>query len=416
MRQRRSNKTRLAALAFALAANAAWAQAPTWSFSGYGTVGVARSDNDQADYLVDAFKPSGPGHSRDLDLKADSRIAGQVTAGFTPAITGVVQVIVQQRYDDTWRPTVEWANIKWQATEDFSIRAGRVVLPVFMVTDSRRVGYANPWVRPPVEVYSLVPVTTNDGVDAAWRLPLTESSVTFALTTGRSNSQFPNSSGFDAGKAEARKLWSFVTTYERGPFTARVDYGEARLTIAAFEPAFDAFRQFGAVGEAIASRYDVKDRKVDFLGLGASYDPGAWFVTAELAHFDTHSIVGERRAWYVSGGARFGQWTPYATYASVKTLSNRSDPGLPVQFLPPQVQPVAVQLNAALNQQLALGPMQDTISLGVRWDFARNAALKLQYDRVDLGAGSVGTFGRVQPGFEPGSRVGVFSAAVDFVF
>src|SRR5689334_17317359 len=97
MRQRPSNKTKSAALAFALAAGTAMAQSPTWSFSGYGTLGVVRSDNDQADYLVDAFKPSGPGHSRDWDLKADSRIAGQVTGNLTPSITAVVQVIVQQR-------------------------------------------------------------------------------------------------------------------------------------------------------------------------------------------------------------------------------------------------------------------------------------------------------------------------------
>ena len=416
MRMRRSNKTKLAALALAFVATGALAQTPTWSFSGYGTLGVVRSDNDRADYLVDAFKPSGPGFTREWNPEVDSRIAGQVTAGFTPTITGVVQVIVQQRHDESWEPTVEWANVKWQVTEDFSVRVGRVVLGTFMVTDSRRVGYANTWVRPPVEVYSLVPVTNNDGVDASYRLPLADSSVTFQVTTGRSDSKFPNASGFDAGKAEARKLVALAATYERGPLTARVNYGEGKLTIAAFEPAFEAFRAFGPLGEAIAARYAVKDRKVDFLGVGASYDPGPWFAMAEWSHFNTHSIVGERKAWYVSGGMRFGRWTPYATYASLETVSNRSDPGLPVAALPPQVQPVAAQLNAALNAQLALGPMQETVSVGVRWDFARNAALKLQYDRVDLGAGSVGTFGRVQPGFEPGGRVGIFSAAVDFVF
>jgi hypothetical protein len=52
----------------------------------------------------------------------------------------------------------------------------------------------------------------------------------------------------------------------------------------------------------------------------------------------------------------------------------------------------------------------------VRWDFNKTAALKLQYDRVDIDAGSIGTFGNVQPGFQPGGRVGITSATVDFVF
>jgi len=69
-----------------------------------------------------------------------------------------------------------------------------------------------------------------------------------------------------------------------------------------------------------------------------------------------------------------------------------------------------------LNMQLNLLPRQHTISIGTRWDFAKNAALKVQYDHVDLDAGSTGTFGNIQPGFQPGSRVGIFSAVVDFVF
>jgi len=118
----------------------------------------------------------------------------------------------------------------------------------------------------------------------------------------------------------------------------------------------------------------------------------------------------------VSGGLRVGAFTPYATYARLKVDSNTSDPGLPLHLLPPEAQPVAAVLNATLNQFLGIFPRQSTLSLGVRWDFAKNAALKLQVDRVDVADGSTGTFGNIQPGFEPGKTVRVISAAVDFVF
>jgi hypothetical protein len=405
-----------AALALALAPVAV-AQVPTWSFGGYGTLGVVRSDEERADYLVDAFKPSGPGHTREWNPEVDSRLGAQATASFTPTLAAVVQVIVQQRHDESWEPVVEWANLKWQPIDELSLRAGRVVLPVFMVTDSRRVGYANPWVRPPVEVYSLVPITSSDGLDVSWWTEACEGRLAFQLTLGRSDAKFPDASGFDAGSAEVRRIAALVATFERGPFTARVNYGEARLTIAAFEPYFDAFRQFGPEGTAIAERYSVNGRKVDFLGFGAHWDPGAGFATAEWARFDTHSIIGSRTAWYVSGGLRRGAWTPYATYARLRANGDRSHPGLTLPgMIPAPLVPVAAQLNAALNQQLALAPVQETLSLGVRWDFRRNAALKLQYDVVDVGAGSPGTFGRIQPGFERGGRAGIFSAALDFVF
>jgi hypothetical protein len=401
------------ALAPALSLAQSW---PQLTFSGYGTLGAAHSDNDQADYLVDAFKPNGPGYTRDVSWDVDSRLGLQAAARFTPSVSAVVQVLVQQRHDNSYRPVVEWANLKFDATPDLALRAGRMVLPVYMVTDSRRVGYANPWVRPPVEVYSMVPVTSIDGADAIWRTPLAGGTNTMQLTLGRSSSDFPDASGFDAGTAEARKIVAFVDNFEIGAFTLRGSYGEAKLTIEAYREAFAVFRQFGPAGEAIADRYVPDDRRVTFVGVGATYDPGPWFATGEYARFNTRSIVGHRSAWYLSGGARLGKFTPYATYARIDSESDTSDAGLPVAALPAPLQPTAAMLNAALNAQLNALPRQNTLSLGVRWDFYRNAALKVQYDQVSLADGSFGTFGNVQPGFRFGGKVRIFSAAVDFVF
>ena len=411
-------KRTLLAAACGLAIGTAAAQTyPSVAWSGYGTLGAAGSSDDRADYLVDAFKPNGPGHTDDASFKMDTRLGAQATVLIAPRFSAVAQVLVQQSYKDRWNPVVEWANVKYQATDELSLRAGRVVLPVFMVTDSRLVGYANPWARPPVELYSLVPVTHNDGADLAWRLPIAGITNNVQATIGRSDSHFPNASGFDAGVAEARRIAAINDTIEIGSFSGRVSYGEARLTIAAYAPLFDAFRQFGAVGgNAIADRYNVDDRRVTFAGVGATYDPGEWFVMGEWARFDTRSIVGKKSAGYVSAGVRVNKITPYATYARLKGESPRSDPGLPVAALPPQLAPIAAQLNAVLNRQLAALPEQSTISRGARWDFMRSAALKLQWDRIRLGAGSYGTFGNVQPDFPLGGRVNVYSAVVDFVF
>jgi predicted porin len=415
----RGNVLRIVLCIAALHAATAYAQdsgAPQFTLSGYGTVGAIHSDEDRADYLVDAFKPNGPGHSHSWRTDTDSRLGLQASALLTSQLSAVVQVLAQQRYDNSYRPTVEWANLKYAVTPDFSIRFGRVVLPVFMVTDTRRVGYSNPWIRPPVELYSLVPVTSNDGLDASYRFTAGGLSNTVQLTVGGSDSKFPNASGFEAGTAKVRKLLAINDSIEKGFATLRLSVGRADLTIDALRPLFDGFRQFGPAGAEIADRYSVDGRNVTFVGVGGSYDPGNWFAMAEWARFSTHSVVGNKSACYVSGGYRVKSFTPYATYARIKADSNTSDPGLPLAGLPPQVAPIAAFLNANLNEQLNLLPVQDTISAGVRWDFLKNAALKVQYDRVKLGASSRGTFGNFSPDFRPGSRVQLFSVAVDFVF
>jgi hypothetical protein len=407
----------LAALvAAAFHSSGARADTPTFSFSGYGTLGLVHSSDDRADYLVDPFKPTGPGYTRAWSADVDSRVGAQVTANIAPRFSAVVQVIAQQRYDDTYKPELEWANVKFEVTPDLSVRGGRVVLPIFMVTDSRRVGFANPWVRPPVEVYGLVPLTTSDGADATWRLPWGDVNNTLQLTVGRANPKFPSQPTIGTGTAQVRGITAIADTIEFGPTTARLSYGRARLTISAFDPLFDAFRQFGPPGEDIATRYEVDDRKVDFVGVGVVHDPGRWFVMAEWAKFDTHSIIGARSAWYASGGYRFGNVTPYVTYAASRAVSSTSDPGLNPAFFPPTVVPVVATLNATLNTSLAALGVQKSASIGVRWDVMRNLAAKLQYDHVKRGAGSPGTFGNIQPGFEPGGKAGIFSVAVDFVF
>jgi hypothetical protein len=416
----RTRRLRYAAILAAAGLGVAHARADDssspFSLRGFGTLGVIHSDNGQADYLVDAFHPDGAGHARRWSFDGDSRMGLQLSTVLGPRLSAVVQVVSEQRFDGSYRPGVEWANVKFQSTPDFSVRAGRVVLPVFSTTDSRKVGYGNPWVRPPVEVYSLVPVTYNDGVDASWRAEFGEATNTLQVTAGRSDSKFPGAAGLGTGTAKARRLVGAFDTLEMGFLSLRLGYGQARLTIDEYAPLSDALRQFGPQGAALADKYGVTDKRVDFVGVGAAYDSGKWFASAEWADFNTRSVLGRKNAWYASGGYRFGEITPYVTYARIKADNDTTEPGLSLAGLPPPAAALGAQLNGILNAQLNAIPRQGTVSLGLRWDFMSNAAVKIQYDWVSLGAGSYGTFGNVQPAFAAGGRVQLFSAAVDFVF
>lgn len=390
--------------------------APMFSFGGFGTLGVVHSSEDNADFTGSTFRPTGAGYSHSWSAAVDSLIAAQVTATLTSKLSAVLQVIAEQNYDDTYTPHVEWANVKYQFTPDFSARIGRTALPIFMITDSRKIGYASPWVRPPIELYDLVGVTSNDGIDGSYRMLVGTATNTVQFTAGQSDSRFPGSGGVSFGTVRARGLAALADTFEDGFATLRLTYGRARVTIAEFDPLFDAFRQFGPQGVAIAERYDVDNRLVNFLGMGASYDPGNWFAMSEWGHFNTRSLPGTNTGWYVSGGPRFGEFTPYGTYAARKVDSNRSDPGLTVSSLPPFLAGPATELNASLNSALGSIAVQKTISAGVRWDFIKDVDFKLQIDHSRNGAGSPGTLSDLQPGFQPGGTVNLFSGTVDFVF
>lgn len=127
------------------------------------------------------------------------------------------------------------------------------------------------------------------------------------------------------------------------------------------------------------------------------------------------SFLGKQTAWYVSSGYRFGKFTPYVTYSQSRQLGNTSDPGLDLAAVPPFLVGFAAGLNAGLNEFLR-PTTGTTVSLGSRWDFMKNADLKLQFDHIDLDANSYGQLHNLQPGFQFGGNINVFSAVIDFVF
>lgn len=392
-------------------ARAQLSDAPSLTLNGFGTLGIAHSDEDRAAYVSSIFAPRGAGHSSNWSAEVDSRLGLQLSAGLTPRLSSVVQVISEQRYDGSYRPVVEWANVKFDATPDISLRVGRVVLPTFMTSEYRKVGYATPWVRPPQEVYRAIPVSSIDGIDASYRHRIGEMTNTLRATYGQTNAKFPyiDANGVRAiGEAESREGLTLGNQLEWGDVSLFAAYSQVRLTIEEFTPFFDTYRLFGPRGEAIADRYDIEDKRFETVSLGASFDRGDWFVMGEWSQTESRTFIADTRGWYVTGGYRLGTVTPYLTYARQRIHSSTSTSGLSM--------PGTEELDAFLNSLLSNQPQQESLSLGVRWDFSRNMALKAQLDHINHEAGSHGYLVNPQPGFEPGGTVNLFSLALDFVF
>ena len=331
----------------------------------------------------------------------DSRLGLQVTADITPQLSAVLQVLSQQRYDNTYTPRVEWANVKYAFTPDFSVRVGRIAMPTFLVGDYRNVGYAVPWVRPPVELYGhMVPITSNDGVDASYRVRWGDVTNTLQASYGRDDI---NSSQYEK-PSQVEKIIGIFNTLEYGAATFRLSYQDAELTVGSVNAFINQYRLFGPSGVAVAEKYVFESRHISLLSLGASYDPGQWFLMGEWGKGKFSSFVGTQTAWYASGGYRIGAFTPYAIY-SQSTKQGDSSVNLPG----------AAPLNVKLNELLKPAT-STTLSIGNRWDFKKNAALKLQYDHVNLDPQSSGALLNIQPGYQPGGTFHVVSATVDFVF
>ena len=382
-----------------------------WTLSGFGTIGAAHSSERNADYTASVLKYDGAGATRNWSPNVDSRLGAQIDARLGRRWSAVLQVVSEQGLDNSYRPRIEWANVKYQATPDLALRLGRIALPMFLAADYRKVGYAYPWVRPPVEIYNSLAFTSSDGVDASLRWSLGPVRNASQLFYGRDKVSLG-----EGLNAYGRGIVGFSNTSDWGALSLRANLIRAEATTAIGAPLFRAFEAAGPAGSAIARRYEIDHKRATIASIGMNYDPGRWFLMAEASRTRTETLLGSTRSAYVSAGMRLGSLTPYLIAAQVRATSATRDDGLPTRGLPPALAGQVAQLNGALNLLLATIPQQGTAAAGLRWDLATNTALKLQYDRVTPRYGSRGTLINLTPAFRSGRTAHVASVALDFVY
>jgi hypothetical protein len=361
-----SRKYTLVALA-GLTAYSAGAQAfdldpSIFSFNGFGTLGAVHSSEDQADYSV-GFKPNGAGFTHNWSFDVDSLLALQMTAKLSDKLTGVVQVVAVQQSDNRYGPVVEWANLKYAFTPNVAVRVGRIAMATYLASDVRNVHYAMTPVRPSTEIYSLLPISNSDGVDATYRMQLGKISNTVQVLYGE-NTVDVNT----AVTVKAKGVWGIVDTIEYGSLLLHFAYqGQQIFPEAVFIPP--------------------GGQPLKIIEAGVSYDPGTWYASAEWARI--FAGYGDSKAINLNAGYRLNKLTPYLGYGKLTPL------GL---------------------STMGVAAEQMTLTAGLRWDFMRNFDLKGQFDRVKADNGSFGQLKNVQPGLQPDGSTNLFTLAVDFIF
>ena len=160
------------------------ASAVDFSVNGFSTAGYTTIDNDNAEYAYSTFSE---GVTSDGSFEYDSMVGLQGTAKFGDEWSVVAQVLMRKQTDGKFGPNVDWAYLKWEPTNDLMVRGGLTRVPTFYYSDSVFLGYATPWVRPPIEVYGLSPVYLLEGMDAVWHTDVGPVSVDVQAFYGQSD-------------------------------------------------------------------------------------------------------------------------------------------------------------------------------------------------------------------------------------
>ena len=385
-------------LALALGPRAARAALPDIDVSGFGTAGFAITDTDKATFVRSQAQPVGVDETGDVGL--DSLLAVQATVHLTDMFSVTGQAMVRRLFTSSFALDVPVFFAKADLTRDLAIRVGRIQLPTFMISDYRQVGYSSTWVRPPVEVYGMIPFDSDDGADILYRTTLGPADISAQAFYGRTDQNFNNAN------IQSRQNWGANLSVTVGPLTLRAGRDQSKFTSvsASTDQLLAAISAAGFT--ALANRLTPVSVPFKFTDYGFSFDGTHVTLQGEVVKFSAGGFVASSDGEYILAGYRVQKFTPYAMFARQKITSARTD-----NTIPPvgPLLPLAQGVNQLIN---SVGGDQHTTSVGLRWDLHESLDLKLQVDRIT--PEGPGLFIFVQPGFH--GPVDVASLTLDFVF
>jgi predicted porin len=310
-----------------------------------GQMGVANNDAGYGN------RPGVEGYTSEPDFALGSKLGLQGTFALTEQ-TKIVGQLVSRGIDD-WSPEMEWAFLSHDFDNGFIARIGRLRVPLYMYSDYLEVGYAQPWANPPADVYTVVPVSSYNGIDVIYDTDLGDASLSLQASYGHDvDDAEDNPFGVDV---EFNNTLGMSATLSYSDWVFRGTYYQSELKSDTLQ-----------VPDVPAQPFDKFDNeKAQFAGVGVSYDNGSFLAISEYTVSKVEGKYSDTESAYITLGYRINAFTPYVNYSFLKTTDDEGRAPSSIVDTPNLV------ASSALNWE------RITYSIGTRYDISSNLALKL---------------------------------------
>lgn len=353
----------------------------TFSVNGFGTLGATKTGRDSLGFRENIATDNVTSGS--WNLASRSLLGIQMNARWNPQWSSVLQLVQQQRVENSVGDSLQLASVSYMPTPEWAIRLGRLSPQVYMLTDTRNVGYGYLWTHPPMEFYGQLQTNYNDGVGVSYTKQFDDADMFRATLSGGRTGMQMSYPGYNF-EADFGRAWALTLEYEdeawqfRGSLSSVTNQNQwAGLLRQSLDAYSVALPGAASVSEAL----NTDDSQLWFYSLGMGYNDSQWTLQSELSRLNSENdITPDTVAGYLSIGRHIGKFTPYLMYSRIHTTS--ADYQLPADVsyyaqYDAQLNYLATKSLAFLNSQFD----QESIALGVRWDINSHLALKTQWDR-----------------------------------
>jgi len=348
----------------------------------FGTLGASYHDEDGLEYRRSLEQKNGVSANQ-LDFSSDSLLGGQADLQITQTLSASTQVVSRNNSKGNWKPELIAGFLRYQPNENIQIRIGR--MPTFsnVGAETRYVSYAYTEVRPSVELYGLFsPLDRYDGISLEYTTPIASGIGKVLLSYGETVGELFVDSPTNSTDIEDTTNTGVGLSWQRGDLEALLLYNHYRVKnddnyigLAQFLSA----TPFPVAQQRAQDIRDTQNYSSEIWGAAFSYTPGAWKIKGVIGkgrYSDFTRLKSEGAS--VMVGYNIGQFTPYFITAYARASTDKKPSGVL------NLTPALAQLNAGYDTTFALSRIkQESISLGLRYDIAKNYALKFQVDKVN---------------------------------
>lgn len=346
-------------------------------WDGFGSAYVAQADGSS---IPDGFA------NRRMDYSQFSSLGLNLHAKMDDQFSATAQLLA--RGSDEYEMSVEWAFLTYAPSQDFNIKVGRLLFPLWIAAEYYNVGYLLPYRSMPGDVYGLSPFSAFDGVMANKLFDTGMGKLTLSAFTGTA----PTVSVPSTLDVEIYDYFGLTATLQGDGWTAKVGYTDAKTKTTLGT----AFSVLGLNGKVYNSRPKTTS-------LGLKYDKHNVVFWSEMISIFAGdkdadvTFLGERSIESAGGGYgligyRMGKWMPRYTYATAYSRY-----GLP--------NTTGVVDASTKNQS-------ESHVLGVNYEVGDQSVLKVEYQTVKITSGA-GVGAQKTGSDDDGSAV---YAGLDFTF
>jgi len=372
------------------------------SIYGFGTLGLTYQDND--DIVYRSNMRMSKGSQGNISLQNDSRLGLQIDWQMQPNLSFTVQGSA-----DSSGAELEWANLKYNITDDLNIKIGKMRFPTAMYSDILKVSYSYDWVRLPEDVYGILPLTSYQGAEVNYQTLHKGMEYHVKFYCGKSKDTMVGGDKVGDYDIDLKHTVGLNMSIIFDDFEFYTGYTQTDITItnAEINNYFNALYSrddISAKQKSILKYYDPRNKKTNYLSLGFKYSYKNAYLLGEYVNMNMDNIISDNYAWYLTAGYHIDKFTPHITYSKVTGRSNYN--------IKVDDEQIDKDLQEMVQRTLT---SQKHISIGVRYDIKDNIALKTQYDHIEeTGKGRGISLHKEKP--YKATDIDLFSLSMDFAF